>query len=124
MCVLPQNPSNPHALTLLAVLLLNEAKKGEAGSDSVRQATIEAVGLLKKAKEIDGSHPLVLSQLAEVLYHRKDLRKSLQFAQQALAGTENRELQAFANYCIGRIYHYEVCNCSAGRTFFSTRCHF
>jgi len=69
----------------------------------------KGVELIKQAQKLDKSHPLVNLQLAEVLFHKGNLDRSLEMSKNALRSANGAEIVARALYQIGRVYQQNVC---------------
>eukprot|EP00005_Dracoamoeba_jomungandri_P008714 CAMPEP_0174270756 /NCGR_PEP_ID=MMETSP0439-20130205/45618_1 /TAXON_ID=0 /ORGANISM="Stereomyxa ramosa, Strain Chinc5" /LENGTH=1018 /DNA_ID=CAMNT_0015360281 /DNA_START=21 /DNA_END=3074 /DNA_ORIENTATION=+ len=95
--VLELEPDNVHALAAFAVLELNRGQS----EDSVHKA----LSLLKRAYEADPEHPLVLNHLSNHFFYKKDYKKAITLARNALYNTQVKEIKSESFYYLGRAYH-------------------
>jgi lipopolysaccharide biosynthesis regulator YciM len=92
---------------MLAVVHFNGAKE-DLKSDQARIDVAKGMELLMSAQRLDKKNPVVSVFLADILFKKSEYQKSLALAQQALANTDNKDIQALANYFAGRVHHVQV----------------
>src|ERR1700760_1279721 len=88
-----QDPKNVDALVALAIFEIN------AG------AIPSAMKMLEAAYTINSTHPVVLNQLANHFFFKKDYKTVHSLAAVAYHGTEVAEIKAESCYYLARNYH-------------------
>ena len=84
------------ALVGLAIMDLNE---------QTRESIQEGVKKLSRAYSIEGSNPMVLNQLANHFFYKKDFAKVQHLALHAFHNTENEAMRADSCYHLARAFH-------------------
>ncbi|KAI9249224.1 hypothetical protein BDA99DRAFT_524328 [Phascolomyces articulosus] len=93
------------ALALLAIIELNQAKKGSVDLTKRENALTEGIGHMQEAHKMDPNHPVVLNMLANHFFLTRDFEKTIKSGTKALEAASNRIVKAEAMYQIARAHH-------------------
>ncbi|KAI7851232.1 hypothetical protein BDC45DRAFT_222920 [Circinella umbellata] len=93
------------ALALLAIIELNQAKKGSVDLTKRENALTEGLAHMQDAHRMDPKHPVVLNMLANHFFLTREFEKTVKSGTKALETASNRVVKAEAMYQIARAHH-------------------